>query len=308
MVNRRVVVTGIGLVSSLGIGTEANWQALLAGKSGIGTITKFDATEFATQCAGEVEFATQIAGEVKGFDPLRFIEKKDVKKMDVFIQYAVAAAQFAMDDSKLEVTPGNADAVGVYIASGIGGFTTIEREHKALLDGGPLQALVNNAGVSPKAPTKERLGCLNGDIDGWYGVYQLNLFAPLLLARGFADALARGRGSIVNITSMSVRQPIANIVLSNAFRSAVTAAAKTLSAEVAPYGVTANNLAPGSILTDRARQLYADLDAAAREIPARRLGTPEEFGAACAFLCSAQAGYITGQTLGIDGGAVIGVH
>src|SRR2546425_2441941 len=127
MVNRRVVVTGIGLVSSLGIGTEANWEALCAGRSGIGTITKFDASEF----------ATRIAGEIKGFDPLRFIEKKDVKKMDVFIQYAIAAAQFAMDDSKLQVTRENAPRLGVFIASGIGGFTTIEREHKALLDGGP---------------------------------------------------------------------------------------------------------------------------------------------------------------------------
>src|SRR5580765_8167430 len=127
MVNRRVVVTGIGLVSSLGIGTEASWQALLAGQSGIGTITKFDAAAF----------ATQIAGEVKGFDPLQFIEKKDVKKMDVFIQYAIAASQFAVDDAGLAVTPELAPRVGVFIASGIGGFTTIEREHKALLEGGP---------------------------------------------------------------------------------------------------------------------------------------------------------------------------
>ena len=127
MVNRRVVVTGIGLVSSLGIGTDANWQALIAGRSGVGTITKFDATAF----------ATQIAGEVKGFDPLRFIEKKDVKKMDVFIQYAIAASQFAVDDAGLTVTPEMSPRVGVFIASGIGGFTTIEREHKALLEGGP---------------------------------------------------------------------------------------------------------------------------------------------------------------------------
>src|SRR4030095_13990972 len=101
--------------------------ALSAGKSGIDTITKFDASQF----------ATKIAGEVRGFDPLQFIEKKDVKKMDVFIQYAIAASQFAMDDSKLEVTPELARRVGVFIASGIGGFTTIEREHKALLEGGP---------------------------------------------------------------------------------------------------------------------------------------------------------------------------
>src|SRR6202790_3354586 len=127
MVNRRVVVTGIGLVSSLGIGTDANWLALVAGQSGVGTITKFDAAAF----------STQIAGEVKGFDPLRFIEKKDVKKMDVFIQYAIAASQFAIDDAGLRITPELGPRVGVFIASGIGGFTTIEREHKALLEGGP---------------------------------------------------------------------------------------------------------------------------------------------------------------------------
>jgi 3-oxoacyl-[acyl-carrier-protein] synthase II len=124
---RRVVVTGIGLVSSLGIGTDANWAALTAGTSGIRAISKFDAAQF----------ATRIAGEVQGFDPLQFIEKKDVKKMDVFIQYAIAAAQFAMDDSGFAITPANSVDVGVFIASGIGGFTTIEREHRALLEGGP---------------------------------------------------------------------------------------------------------------------------------------------------------------------------
>jgi 3-oxoacyl-[acyl-carrier-protein] synthase II len=114
-------------VSSLGIGTEANWTALSAGTSGVGTITKFDASQF----------ATRIASEVKAFDPLRFIDKKDVKKMDVFIQYAIAAAQFAMDDASLKIAPEARARVGVFIASGIGGFTTIEREHKALLEGGP---------------------------------------------------------------------------------------------------------------------------------------------------------------------------
>jgi 3-oxoacyl-[acyl-carrier-protein] synthase II len=124
---RRVVVTGIGLVSSLGIGTEANWAGIKAGQSGIGTITKFDTTHF----------ATRIAGEVKDFDPLAYVEKKDVKKMDIFIQYAIAASQYAMDDSGLTITPELSRRVGVFIASGIGGFTTIEREHKALLEGGP---------------------------------------------------------------------------------------------------------------------------------------------------------------------------
>src|SRR5215510_3444524 len=98
MLNRRVVITGIGLVSSLGIGTSASWAGLVAGTSGVTRITRFDVTKF----------ATQIAAEVKGFDPLDYIEKKDVKKMDVFIQYAVAASQFAMDDSKLAITDSNA--------------------------------------------------------------------------------------------------------------------------------------------------------------------------------------------------------
>ena len=124
---RRVVVTGVGLVSPLGIGTGANWEALCAGQSGIGPITRFDATQF----------SARIAGEVKGFDPLQFVDKKDVKKMDVFIQLAIAATEFAMADAKLTVSPEHATRTGVFIASGIGGFSTIEREHKALLEGGP---------------------------------------------------------------------------------------------------------------------------------------------------------------------------
>ena len=124
---RRVVVTGVGLVSPLGIGTQANWEALCAGRSGIGPITHFDASQF----------SARIAGEVKAFDPLQFIEKKDVKKMDVFIQLAIAASQFAMDDARLQVSGELAHRVGVFIASGIGGFSTIEREHKALIEGGP---------------------------------------------------------------------------------------------------------------------------------------------------------------------------
>jgi 3-oxoacyl-[acyl-carrier-protein] synthase II len=125
--NRRVVVTGIGLVSALGIGTRETWEALLAGQSGVTRITRFDVSGY----------ATQIAAEVKGFDPLAFIEKKEIKKMDLFIQYAIAAAQFAMDDSGLQITDANAPNIGVYIGSGIGGFITIEREHEALLNGGP---------------------------------------------------------------------------------------------------------------------------------------------------------------------------
>ena len=125
--SRRVVVTGVGLVSSLGVGTSETWDAVCAGKSGIAPITRFDASAY----------TVRIAGEVRDFDPLMFVAKKDVKKMDVFIQYAIAAAEFARADAGLEVTPEMAPRVGVFLASGIGGFSTIEREHRALLNGGP---------------------------------------------------------------------------------------------------------------------------------------------------------------------------
>jgi len=124
---RRVVVTGVGLVSAVGIGTDETWQALLAGRNGIAPITHFDASEF----------GTRFAGEVKGFDPLRYFEKKEIKKTDPFMQYAMAASTFAMDQSRLKITEENAERVGVFISSGIGGFETIEREHRALLEGGP---------------------------------------------------------------------------------------------------------------------------------------------------------------------------
>jgi len=126
-VTRRVVITGVGLVSAVGIGTRETWKALLEGRCGIGPVTHFDASAF----------SCRIAGEVKSFDPLRYVEKKEVKKMDVFIHYALAASTFAMEDSGLKITPENAARVGVFIASGIGGFATIEREHRNLLEGGP---------------------------------------------------------------------------------------------------------------------------------------------------------------------------
>jgi len=124
--NRRVVVTGVGLVCGCGIGTEEVWRNLLAGKSGIGRVTQFDITGF--DC--------QIAGEVKGFDPLNWVEKKELKKMARFIQMAMAASDFAIRASGLEITPGIADSTGVYIGSGIGGFDVIEREHSKYLHGG----------------------------------------------------------------------------------------------------------------------------------------------------------------------------
>jgi 3-oxoacyl-[acyl-carrier-protein] synthase II len=125
--SRRVVVTGVGLLTPLGIGTEPSWEAIRTGQCGIATITQFDPSAF----------SCRIAGEVKGFDPARYIEKKEIKKMGRFIQFAVAAADFALSGSGLKVTPEDAEQVGVYIGSGIGGFEVIEREHKILLEHGP---------------------------------------------------------------------------------------------------------------------------------------------------------------------------
>ena len=125
--SRRVVVTGVGLVCGCGIGTEEVWRNLLAGKSGIRPITQFDATAF--DC--------RIAGEVRNFDPLNWVEKKELKKMGRFIQLALAASEFAVRMSGLEITPDLAPAVGVFIGSGIGGFDVIEREHSKYLQGGP---------------------------------------------------------------------------------------------------------------------------------------------------------------------------
>lgn len=125
--NRRVVVTGVGLACACGLGTEEAWANLIAGKSGIATITHFDPTAF--DC--------KIAGEVKGFDPLNWLEKKEIKKTGRFIQIALAASDFAMKMANLQIGPEDAERSGVYIGSGIGGFDVIEREHEKLLKGGP---------------------------------------------------------------------------------------------------------------------------------------------------------------------------
>jgi 3-oxoacyl-[acyl-carrier-protein] synthase II len=124
---RRVVVTGVGLVSPLGVGTEVNWRGLLEGRNGIGPITRFDATDY----------PARIAGEVKGFNPQDYVDKKEVKKSDLFIHFALAASHFALSDAGLVIDEGNADRVGVIIGSGIGGLPLIEATHTTLLERGP---------------------------------------------------------------------------------------------------------------------------------------------------------------------------
>ena len=125
--SRRVALTGVGLVSPLGIGTRENWEALKAGRSGVGPITRFDASQY----------PVRIAGEVKGFDPSLYVSKKDIKKMDTFIHYAMGATHHAMEDSGFHVTPENAERVAVVIGSGIGGLPLIESQHRRVWEGGP---------------------------------------------------------------------------------------------------------------------------------------------------------------------------
>jgi 3-oxoacyl-[acyl-carrier-protein] synthase II len=198
--SRRVVITGIGLVSSLGVGTEATWQGLLAGRSGIARITHFDPSAF----------AAQIAGEVKGFEPLQFLDRKEVRRMDIFIQYAIAASQFAVEDAGLTVTPETAGRVGVFIASGIGGFATIEREHEALLKYGPRRispffipaAIINLAAgqvsirFGAKGPNSATCTACAASAHAIGDAYQI-------IRRGDADVMIAG-GSEAAITPMGV--------------------------------------------------------------------------------------------------------
>jgi 3-oxoacyl-[acyl-carrier-protein] synthase II len=198
--NRRVVVTGVGLVSACGLGTEETWASLLAGRSGISTITHFDATAF--DC--------RIAGEVKNFDPLNWLEKKEIKKTGRFIQIALAAADFAMKMSALQIGPDIADRAGAYIASGIGGFDVIEREHEKLLKGGPGR-------ISPFFIPGTIVNLASGHVSIRYGARGPNSATATacsagahaigdsfkIIQRGDADVMICG-GSEAAITPMSI--------------------------------------------------------------------------------------------------------
>jgi 3-oxoacyl-[acyl-carrier-protein] synthase II len=199
-VQRRVVVTGIGLICGVGNTREETWKGLLAGKSGVDRITHFDASAF----------ACQIAAEVKGFDPFNFIEKKEVKKMGRFIHLAIAAGDEAMQQSALKVTAENAERVGVHIGSGIGGFDVIEREHIALLEGGPRKispffipaAIINLAAghvsmrFGAKGPNEATATACTTSAHSIGDAYKI-------IQRGAADAMIAG-GTEAAITPMGV--------------------------------------------------------------------------------------------------------
>ena len=175
----------------------------------------------------------------------------------------------------------------------------IEAANEAL-DGSALGALVNNAAQSPKTSYKERLGCLNGDLDAWRDVFQLNLFAPLALARGFAGALHKGKGTIVNITSIAGHaiHPFAGSAYSTS-KAALSALTREMAVEFAELGVRVNAVAPGEIATEMVGPEYESL---IPRIPLNRMGTAEEVAAVVFQLCSDDFGYVTGTEIFATGG------
>ncbi len=197
---RRVVITGVGIVSPLGIGNSQNWENAIAGKSGIGEITRFDVTEF----------PVKIAGEVKDFNAEDFIDKKEIKKMDLFIQYALAAAHFAMEDSGLVIDENNAERVGVLVGAGLGGLPTIERYHQALQEGGYKK-------ISPFFIPMLIINLAPGQISMKYGAKGPNLSsvsacatgthsigdAYHMIKRGDADAMIAG-GAESTVTPLAI--------------------------------------------------------------------------------------------------------
>lgn len=170
----------------------------------------------------------------------------------------------------------------------------------AHLDGAPLNALINNAGQSPKTPYKERLGCLNGDLAVWRQVFELNFFAALHLARGFAAPLIKGQGAIVNVTSIAGHaiHPFAGSAYSVS-KASLSALTRELANEFGELGVRVNAIAPGEIET---AMLSPETEVLLPRIPLHRLGTPEEVASAILFYCSSDSAYITGTELFITGG------
>ena len=184
---------------------------------------------------------------------------------------------------------GDADSLAAFIARA-----------NEVLDGDPLHALVNNAGMSPKTPYKERLGCLNGDLDAWAQVFDLNFYAPLKLCRGFAAALHRGHGAIVNVTSIAGHSihPFAGSAYSIS-KAALSALTRELANEFAELDVRVNAVAPGEIETDMIQPEYETL---IPRIPLDRMGTPENVATTIHYLCSNDSAYVTGTEIWVTGG------
>jgi len=193
---RRVVVTGLGAVTPLGVGVRSTWDAVLAGTSGVGPITRFDAKEF----------STTIAAEVKGFDPEQFIERKEIKRMDPFIHYAMAAAHMAMEDAGLVIDAALGPKVGVYMGSGLGGLSTLERYHQAYIEGGPRK-------ISPFFITMLISNLAPGHIAMRYGAKGPNLATSTACS---ASSHATGEGM------HAIRSGVCDVVIAGGAEATIT--------------------------------------------------------------------------------------
>jgi len=211
--------------------------------------------------------------------------------------------------SELSRTAAELGAVG-YSAADLSRTEEVKRAiAEAIAALGGLDCLVTNAGGPPTAPFEKA-----GDGD-WDVAYRLNLMSAVRLIRDALPALkSSGRGRIVNLTGYGVKEPISDLVVSDSIRAGVTVMAKTIASDLAPYAITVNNIAPGPIMTDRLAEILAarakslgitpeeQFKRLSETVPVRRMGQPDEIGDLCAYLCSPQAGYITGQTIVVDGG------
>ncbi len=193
---RRVVITGLGIISPVGVGTEETWDAIIHGRSGIGPITRFDTTDF----------ATKIAGEVKGFKAEEYMAKKEARRMDLFIQYAVAAAQMALDDANYKIAPEEANRVGVYTGCGLGGLWTLEKYHSVLLKNGPKK-------VSPFFIPMMIANMAPGQISIYFGAKGPNL--------SVATACAAGTHAIGEAFKM-IQRGQADVMLSGGVEATIT--------------------------------------------------------------------------------------
>lgn len=173
-------------------------------------------------------------------------------------------------------------------------------EMKERLEGAPLNALVNNAGISPKGPDGERLDAIHTDADDWKHVFQVNFFAPILLARGLMDELTAAKGAIINVTSIAGSRvhPFAGAAYATS-KAALSALTREMAADFGPLGIRVNAIAPGEIKTPI---LSPGTEEIIRQLPLRRLGTPEEVASIIYFLCSPQSSYVTGTEIHINGG------
>jgi NAD(P)-dependent dehydrogenase (short-subunit alcohol dehydrogenase family) len=219
----------------------------------------------------------------------------------VFLDHGWRVITCSRDDTPAECRrdPNWTCHIPTDLADGASLANFIDRANEAL-GGLPLHALVNNAGVSPKTPYKERLGCLNGDLDAWREVFEINFFATLRLVRAFAGALHRGQGAVVNVTSIAGHavHPFAGSAYSIS-KAALSALTRELAHECAGLSVRVNAVAPGEIETDMIQPEYEVL---IPRIPLERMGRPLDVANAIYYLCSEEAGYITGTELWVTGG------